>query len=225
MSQPPPPPPPAYGPPGQPYGQQPYGAPVPPPGGRTRLRGRVPLILSLVLGVLGIVAISVGAVVLANGSFNKIDDFTRADLGSQVQTVRFDRSGKFIGYLETPSDGSHRADVRLALATPGDEEIPVRLYRNTLTYDFNGRYGEALFTFTVPKAGEYQVLARSDNAPRGARMAFGESVAGGIVAGVLLIVPGILLVVAAIILLIVGLVRRGRHKRELRTYWQHNPGV
>lgn len=209
MSNLPPPPPPQYGP-----------LRPPPSSGKVRLRGRIPLRLALILGIVGVVLISIGAVVLANGSIGKIDDFERVGLSNSAQTVRFDRAGKYVGYFETPSDGSHRADVRLAIADAADKPVTVRLYNaSELIYSQGGRHGEALFTFSIPKSGEYQVLARSDDAPAGAGVAFGESIAGSLVAGVLLVLPGVLLVIAAIVLLIVGLVKHGRHKRERQAYF------
>ena len=71
------------------------------------------------------------------------------------------------------------------------------------------------YQFKITETGAYRVLVGADsNAPAGADIAFGESIASGTIAAGLLIVGGVLLLITAIILLIVGLVKRSRHKNS-----------
>ncbi|GAB2461607.1 hypothetical protein [Jatrophihabitans fulvus] len=201
----------------------PYSGP-PAPSGKQKLRGRIPLRLAAIFGVIGLGLVIGGIIALINSPLAKIGDFERVRIGSE-QTVRFDRTGGYTGYFETPTGSDGRANVRLAIVDSSGAEVPVKLYgrdgssTSSLKYnDIDGYNGEALFTFSIPESGQYRVATESSDAPSGSRMAFGESIANGLVLGVVLIVPGALLLIAAIILLIVGLVRRSGHKRELRQY-------
>jgi hypothetical protein len=162
----------------------------------------------------------VGVLLLVNNSVRKIEKFTRVDIADGSKTVQFERTGDYVGYYETPTDASPRAFVRMQITDSSGTPITLHLYgSNThLTYTQGGRHGEALFTFTISKSGRYLVQVRSADAAPGSDVALGESIAHGLVAGVLTLIPGVLLVIAAIVLLIVGLVRRSGHKRELRRY-------
>ncbi len=181
--------------------------------------GRIPLRLALIFGVLGLAMIVVGAVLLVNGSLDKVNKFARVSVGGGGGTVHLSRTGKYVGYYETPSNANHHALVQMAMRSASGGEVKLHLYgrNSSLTYDTGGRHGEALFTFTIAKSGDYQVQVKADQAPAGAKVAFGESIAHNLVTGVLLVIPGVLLLVAAIILLIVGLVRRSRYNKRVRS--------
>jgi hypothetical protein len=214
--------------PGQPGWGPPAGPPTyAPPANPLRKPGRIPLRLALIFGVIGIALVVIGGVLVAKSPLAKVDGFARVSVASGGGTVQLRRTGNYVGYYETPTDASHHAYVRMQITDSSGRVLPIQLYstQSSLTYTDGGRFGQALFTFKISAAGSYRVLVRADGAPQGANVAFGESVAHGIVAGVALIIPGILLVIAAIVLLIVGLVRRSRYKRRLRDgppaqYWQ-----
>jgi hypothetical protein len=205
-------------PPGQsPYPSAPPPGPAGPPG---RLRGRTPLRLALIFGVVGLALAIIGGILIAN-RFSKTDSFARVSIAERSKAVEFDRVGSYVGYYETPTSASHRAYVQMQIVDSAGTPLVLSTYgRNgsstsTLTYDYNGRHGEALFTFHIKKSGKYLATVLSTDAAPGADMAFGESIAGGIALGAGLFVPGLLLIVAAIVLLIVGLVKRSRHKKEI----------
>ncbi len=178
--------------------------------------------------MLGVALVVVGAVLIANSPLSKVDAFARVPIREGVtnSTVHLTRTGSYVAYFETPTGGPTRYELDLALGDPSGQRVPLHLYspHTALTYDVDNRRGRAVYTFKITKAGDYRVLLRSDVPSDGTHLAFGESVAHGLVAGVSTIVPGVLLIVAAIVLLIVGLVRRGRHKRELRDGYGYPPG-
>ncbi|HEV7204355.1 MAG TPA: hypothetical protein VGN18_07060 [Jatrophihabitans sp.] len=214
-----------------PPGQSPYPSAPPPSGasGRpTRLRGRTPLRLALIFGVLGIALVVVGSIIIATKSLNKVDGFARVPVatGGTVQL----KSGNQLVYYEA-SDVSSGIDtvpvpaIRIT-APDGTKTILDTLYggasresgriKNRLTYDNNGHKGVAIYQLKITQAGTYQVEVQpSGQEKAGADLAFGESIAGGTALGAGLLVPGVLLIIAAIVLLIVGLVKRGRHKKEI----------
>jgi hypothetical protein len=207
----PPPPPPHYG---------------PAPGGRQRLRGRIPLRLAAIFGIIGLGLAIAGIVVLVKSPINKVDDFVRAPVDGRAHAVELTRTGHYVVYFETPQSGSHRANVRLTVSGQDDDPLKLSVYganrtsTSTLTYDLGGKHGEAAYTFSISRSGTYSMTATSSDAPAGSRMAFGESIAHGLVAGLALFFPGLFLVIAAVVLLIVGLVKRSRHKRELASAYR-----
>ncbi len=173
------------------------------------------------LGLLGVALAVVGGVLLSIAPITNIGSFPHADFATDGGTVQLHRTGNYVGYFETPVGGSHSAFVNMALAGPAGQPVPLERYgqsgagTTTLVYNLNGYHGEALFQFSIDRPGRYAVRLQSNDAPSGARMAFGESIAHGVVRAVLVLVPGVLLVIAAIVLLIVGLVRRNSHNRDL----------
>jgi hypothetical protein len=203
------------GPPGNPYAPPP--PPAGPPAGKQRLRGRTPLRLALIFGVIGIALTVAGGVVLANSPLGKVDSFPRVSFAAGSRTVQLNRTGNYVGYFESPSNASHHAFVQMRITNSGGTPVPLSEYsdHSNLTYDQNGKHGEAVFTFTIAQPGDYTVQVQSSDAAPGSDMALGESIAHGLVIGVGLILPGILLIITAVVLLIVGLVRRSRHKRQL----------
>lgn len=201
-----------------------YPPPPSSPSGKPRLRGRIPLRLALIFGVVGIAGVIIGAVLLTN-ALSVVDDFTRVPLAAGSKTVTLD-AGKYVGYYEAAGKGRDGGGVfvqmAIADADTGDE-VSIGLYgkngtsTSTLTYDRNGKHGEALFKFNIDKSGSYtvQVEDTDSNAPADADIALGESIAGKFVGGTLTLVGGVLFVIPAIVLLIVGLVKRSNHKKEL----------
>jgi hypothetical protein len=223
-------------PPGQPpafppapgYGQQP--APV-------RLRGRIPLLLGWIFLALAVVGFVVGGVVIGTKSLGKVNGFHRVDFAGGGGTVQLNGTGKWVGYYEASnvdSSISSIPDFTVTVTGPGGAPVSLQRYGNSsngtikkFTYHYNGHRGVAAFQFTAGQAGGYQVqLQAGSNVPDGADVAIGRDIAGGTIAGGLLIVIGVVSLIAAAVLLIVGFVRRGRHKRELQAaaqYWGGPP--
>ena len=203
------------------------GAPAAPP----KLRGRKAVTTGLVLLAVGIILVVAGGVTGVTRGLSKVDHFKRAPVvGSGSEAVDLDRTGKYVVYYESSSvaDSPNQVyliPVRLTNTATGATITPDAPFGNRsdgkikiLTYDQDGHKGVAMWQFDVAQAGTYKV--ESIPGPRTASdgvLAFGPSIESGVVAGGLLVVVGILAVVAALVTLVVGLVRRRRHKRQLRT--------
>lgn len=212
----PPPPPPAY----------PSGA------GQPRPRGRTPLRLGIIFLVLGLAGIIAGAVVALNGALKKVDDFQRvaaptlASGSINSKKIDFGGTGGFIAYYESKNaDPSGIPGVPVRLTSPsGKVQVLSTPYGGksggkdvkSLTYDFNGHKGVALWQFSVTEKGTYTVdVAGNSRTDADAKIAFGRSIGASTAVGAVLLVLGILLFIAGLILLIIGLVKRSRSKKEM----------
>lgn len=199
----------------------------PAPAGKPRLRGRIPLRLALIFGVVGIALAVVGGVIGIKAGLSKVNDFQRVNLAQGTGTLTF-KPGGYIAYYEAPGfDTSGNkvplVDVAMQNKSTGTE-VSGRLYGNNgngkvnrLTYDYNGHHGAAMYEFTIKSAGKYlvQVDKGQSGAASDADVAFGKSIAKNLAVGAIVLIVGVILIVAALILLIVGLVKRSRHKKEL----------
>jgi hypothetical protein len=206
---------------------------APAPSGKPRLRGRMPLRLALIFGILGIAGLVVGGIIAVNGALKKVDDFSRIDVPSassgtvNKDTISFGTGG-YVAYYEAPdatSDSIPAVPVRIT-SPSGKQEVLDTPYGGksggkdvkSLSYDYNGHKGVALWQFTITEKGDYLVeVAGNQKANGSAKMAFGRSIGKSTAIGGVLVVIGVLLLITAIILLIVGLVKRSRHKKELAT--------
>jgi hypothetical protein len=216
------------------YPPPPPGAPVPAGAGKPRLRGRTPLRLAIIFLILGIAGIVAGGVVALNGALKKVDDFQRITVPSTAsgsvatKKIDFGGTGGFIAYYESKNadtSGIPAVPVRLTSPPPSSKQQVLQTPYGgksggkdvkSLSYDYNGHKGVALWQFTVTEKGTYtvEVAANSEDDPD-ATIAFGRSIGKSTAIGGVLIVVGALLLVAGIILLIVGLVKRSRSKKEL----------
>ncbi|MGI8679142.1 MAG: hypothetical protein ACR2LX_10725 [Jatrophihabitans sp.] len=209
----------------------------PPPAGlpgargtKLRKRGRIPLRLALIFGVLGVVLISVGAVVVAKSAFAKVPGFKRVSISAGGGTVTLNGTGKWVGYYEASnvSSSTNRIpNIRLLITDPSGQPVSLAHYGGSrsankiekVTYDYDGHRGAAAIQFNAPAKGDYHVQVQAEEPlPSDARVAFGRDVLGtSTVLGGLLVVLGVLFVIAAIVLLIVGLVKRSRHNKEIQS--------
>jgi hypothetical protein len=217
-----------YPPPGQqayqPYPQG-YGAPAAPP---PRRRGRTPLIIALIFGVVGLALLVVGGVVGFSQGLNKVNSFQRVSVADGIRTIHL-TAGDYVAYYEAPNYNTNSNSVPILILRILDPQtghfLTGSLYggRNDhkvkmLTYDYNGHHGAALYQFRVPHTGDYKVQVSrspSSTAPANADLAIGHSIATGLAIGVVLAMVGGLLILVAIILLIVGLVKRSRSGKEV----------
>lgn len=198
-----------------------YGAPPPGPG---RLRGRTPRWLGWIFLALGVVLIVVAIVIAATKSLSKVDDFQRVKAGS-TDSVTFSHTGKYVAYYESDAITSHQDTVpkikvlitdpdgkQTTLATPYGNRSDGKISK--LNYTYHGHKGLAVWQFDIAKTGTYKVEVGA--APQAdAQVAFGKSIAGGVIVAGMVGILGVLLLIAAIVLLIVGFVKKGRHKREI----------
>lgn len=216
--------------------QQPYQYAPPPPAGYpgypgaqpAKLRGRMPLRLALIFGVIGLAMTIAGGVVIAKKSFGKVDNFDRVGVGATGK-VTFDKTGNYLAYYEGDEVDDNISKVPLSaitLTSPSGRSMRLEtLYGgrkdNTidtkLTYDYHGHKGVAIYQYKIKEKGTYQVsIQPTGGESTGSDYAFGKSIGGALALGVALIIPGVLFIVTAIILLIVGLVKRSRHKKQLQ---------
>jgi hypothetical protein len=207
--------------------------PVPPStgSGKPRLRGRIPLRLAIIFLILGIAGIAVGAVIAYNGALKKVNDFQRITIpqngtGPVSKKINFGGTGGFIAYYESKNAKSSRIpSIPVVLVSPTRKQLQLQTPYGgksggkdvkSLTYDFNGHKGVALWQFSLTEKGTYTVfVGGSTLADPDAKIAFGRSIGKSTAIGAVLIAVGALLLVAGIILLIIGLVKRSRNKKEL----------
>ncbi|HZZ97076.1 MAG TPA: hypothetical protein VFE19_08675 [Jatrophihabitantaceae bacterium] len=197
--------------------------------GKPRLRGRIPLRLAIIFLVLGVAGIAVGAVIAYNGALKKVNDFQRITIpqnGPASKKINFGGTGGFIAYYESKNATASRIpNVPVVIVSPSHKTQQLKTpYGGTaggkkvksLTYDFNGHKGVALWQFSVTEKGTYNVFVGSSSiADPDGKIAFGRSIGKSTAIGAVLIAVGALLLVVGIILLIIGLVKRSRNKKEL----------
>ena len=206
--------------------------PPPPPAvpGKTGLRGRIPLRLAIIFLVLGIAGVVIGGVVAVNGALKKVDSFTRITVPASgsvnSKNITFSGTGGYIVYYESRNaDSSGIPAIPVRLTSPsGKQQVLETPYGGksgsknvkSLSYDYNGHKGVALWQFNVPAKGTYKIeVAGNSRADSDAKVAIGRSIGKSTAVGAVLIVLGVLLLIAGIVLLIVGLVKRSHSKKEL----------
>ncbi len=212
----------SYGPP--PPAQ--YGAPQAPP----RLRGRRPIQVGIALVVAGLALAVVGGVFSSANADRKVPGFQRVALADRTGTVTFRSAGGYLAYYESSTVSAHTKSVPVIAVTltneaTGQQMTLDRLYGQradgtfkALRYDYKGHKGLATWQFHIDQAGAWKVeLGPNPGAAADAQVAFGKSIAQGVVVGAILILVGVLAVLGGLITLIVGVAKRRRHKRELRT--------
>jgi hypothetical protein len=213
--------------------------PPPPPGlapgapsGKPRLRGRTPLRLAIIFLIVGVVGVVAGGVVALNGALKKVDNFERITVPTAASgkinsaKIDFGGTGGFIAYYESKNaktSGIPAIPVRITSPSGKQQDLTTPYGGKSggtnvksLSYNYNGHNGVALWQFTVSEKGTYTVeVAGSSRADGDATMAFGRSIGKSTVVGGAIIAVAVLLLIAGIILLIIGLVKRSHSKKEL----------
>jgi hypothetical protein len=170
------------------------------------------------IGGLVIVASAVGAVawVISGvlGVDDTVKDFERVPFAGGG-TVTLDSSGEYVIYLE-PDTAVSSAAV-FTLTDPDGDEVDVDVYSTELTYDFGGRSGTAVATFSADQPGDYMLESDSGDSVSIDSYAVGSSIAGDLVSAIAggFAIGGLGLLVGSVIL-IVTLARRSRAKRDRR---------
>jgi hypothetical protein len=211
------------------YGPPPpaqYGVPQAPP----RLRGRRPIQVGIALLVAGLALAIVGGVFSSANADSKVPGFQRVALADRTGTVTFKSVGGYLAYYESSTVTAHTNSVPVIGVTLTNQATGQQMNLDTLygqradgrfkalRYDYKGHKGLATWQFHIDQAGPWKVeLAPTPGAAADAQVAFGKSIAKGVVVGAVLILVGVLAMLGGLITLIVGLVKRRRHKRELRT--------
>jgi hypothetical protein len=214
---------------GQQYpGPQPHGAGPPPFGGqaatgRPKVRpGRIWYLAALVVFLGGVSWLVFGLFSLGH----QIDSFPRVPLPAGG-AVTLNHSGGYVIYYEGPGAQSGQIPgfhVRIVPAASSPQMGSLKTYSGSLTYSFGSHQGRAVLTLRVARGGRF--LVEPSGAPSHSDLAFGSSIAGGIVGIVLgslaLIFAGI---AAAIVLLVIRIIKTRRARAAaVQPTWQQATG-
>jgi len=181
--------------------------------------------------VVGLVLVIVGAVLANTNAYSKVNGFQRVTLSDGTGTITFTKAGGYVAYYESASVTNStnqkvpEIPVQLTNQATGQQLVLTTPYGNRsdgkikfLHYDHGGHRGVAMWQFHIDQPGTYRVqLGHNPAAASDATVAFGKSIAQGVVLAGSIVIIGVLLLIAGLITLIVGLVKRRRHKQELRT--------
>jgi hypothetical protein len=147
----------------------------------------------------------------------QIQGFQRVPIPGQAE-VAFAEPGGYTLYFEGLGASDEQAtipsfNVSLTSAVSG-EEVSIRDYGGSVTYDFAAHSGRALGTFWIEEPGRF--LLRTEADPRGveANVAVGSSVGPAIFRTLILTIAGTFsLLMAGVVLAVVVAVRRSRARR------------
>jgi hypothetical protein len=195
------------------------------------MRGQRAIQVGGILMVAGLVLVIVGAVLANTNAYGKVNDFQRVAVSDGSGTVTFNKAGGYVAYYEsasvTNSTNQKVPEIRVQLTNQatGQRLVLTTPYGNRadgkikfLHYDHDGHRGVAMWQFHIDQPGTYRVeLGTNPAAASDATVAFGKSIAQDVVVAGTVVIIGVLLLVAGLITLIVGLVKRRRHKQEIRT--------
>jgi hypothetical protein len=157
-------------------------------------------------------------VILAVTSFvsvnNQVRDFQRVSIPGHGP-VTFSSTGDYLVFFEGPGQGSGRARLLLRRASSGQPVKIGGLSGKSENYTLGGHSGQAVASFTITRAGRYELTTAPLSGPPPTDVAVGRGLGGGIVRGILLIVAGILLFIAALVTGLITVIRRGRSRRRM----------
>ena len=193
-------------------GQGPYaGAPAQP----ARIRpGRVWYLLGLALLLGGVAWLVIGLASLTS----QINSFQRVPLPASHGVISLSHAGSYVVYYEAQGVASGRLpsfNVRINPDSAGASVRGLTQYGASVSYAIGSRQGRAVLVLHVASPGKFVVIAPA--APvvaGGSYLAFGPSIAGGIVGTVVAAVLLMLLGLAGLIVLFI--VRRVQISRRRR---------
>lgn len=163
----------------------------------------------------GIIGAIVGFVLGFSGLDDTIDGFERVPY-PEGGVVTIDEPGKYVIYGEQPSSFTDaNVNAVINLIDPDGDTVVTSYYSGELNYDFSGRSGAAIATFTADTAGSYRLQPDEDGVGNAESLAIGESIAGELVRVILvpMLIGGLGFIGGAVILIVTG-VRRSRAKRR-----------
>jgi hypothetical protein len=184
-----------------------------------RRRSRKALMWGGLLVVAGVVA-GIALVVMA---FVKLDDkvsgFDRLDV-PDVSQVFFGDTGDYVVYDESigiPVDGAVPFSVSVRRTGSG-LAVPVEASVDDITYDVSGQSGTAVFEFSIPAVGTYEIETSADVEAGLAQLAVGRSVLGDLLRGlVTAAVVGGGLILVGVLVALVGSIQRSPRRRGTGT--------
>jgi hypothetical protein len=128
-------------------------------------------------------------------------------------------------YYEGPGAQSGQIPAFRIQVAPASAVRSLARYNGSLTYGIGSHQGTAVLTMQVSRPGRFTVETPGQNSlPAGSDLAFGDSIAGGIVGpiiiGVLLILGGL---AGLIVILIIRIVKTNRARSPVPA-WSPPPG-
>ena len=149
----------------------------------------------------------------------QVEGLQRVSIPGQAE-VSFEEPGGYPLYSEGLGASDEQVTIPLfnvSLTSVGSgEEVPIRDFVGSTTYDFAGHSGRALGTFRIEEPGRF--LLRTEGEPQDveANVAVGRSVGPGIFRTVIPTLAGtMILVLGGAVLAVVVAVRRNRARRLL----------
>lgn len=190
------------------------GAPPPPYAGppgtsaRKARPGRAWYMLALAVFLAGVVWLICGVL----GVKGQVDGFQRVPL-PQGGPVSLQHSGGYVLYYEAPGAASGQFppfNVTIVPASPAARAQSLQPYTADVNYTFGSRQGRAVLTLQISHPGTFRVVTTgAPTVAGGSDLAFGTTIAGGIVSTVLISVLLIGLgIVGGIALFVVRLTSR-----------------
>ena len=184
--------------------------------------GRIWYLAALAVFLGGVAWLVIGLLSLGH----QIDSFPRVPLPAGG-AVTLNHGGGYVIYYEGPGAKSGQIPgfhVRIVPTASSPQVGSLKTYSGSLTYSFGSHQGRAVLTLKVARGGRF--LVEPFGAPSHSDLAFGSSIAGGIVGIVLgslaLIFAGI---VAAIVLLVIRIVKTRRARAAaMQPTWQQATG-
>ena len=182
------------------------------PGQQAKVRpGRIWYLAAIAIFVAGLAWLIVGIVSISS----TVNDLQRVPLPAGG-TINLGHSGGYTVYYEGPgaqTGNFHRFNIQVAPASSGAGVPRLTQYGSELTYDIGGHQGRAVLTLHITGPGTFRVTT-TGSPPPGSDLAFGGSIATGIVGALLPGLPLILIgVFGAVILLIIRIVRKRTQQR------------
>jgi hypothetical protein len=175
--------------------------------------------LAVLLG--GVAWLVVGLLSLSS----QINSFPRVGLPASGSPVSLPHAGSYVVYYEAPGAASNAPpgfDVRIAPGSAGAAVTSLTPYGTSVTYSFGSRQGRAALTLKISSPGTFLVTAPA--APSGSDLAFGTSIAGGIVTTVVAAILLMLAGIAGLIVIFVIRVRRISRQRAAARGGMTYPG-
>jgi hypothetical protein len=158
---------------------------------------------------------------------SEVNSFPRVPIPAGGQ-VSLGHSGGYVVYYEGPGAQSGQIPafrIRVIPASAGAAVRSLAPYNGSLTYGIGSHQGAAALTLQVSRPGRFTVETPGQNSlPAGSDLAFGDSIAGGIlgpiIIGVLLILAGL---AGLIVIFIIRVVKTNRARSPVPA-WSPPPG-
>jgi hypothetical protein len=191
-------------------GYPPPGA-YPPAGGypaqQAKVRpGRIWYLVAIAIFAAGLAWLIVGIVSIGN----TVNNLQRVPLPAGG-TISLAHSGGYIVYYEGPGAQNGQIPgfrIQVAPASSGAGVPSLTQYTSQLTYNIGSHHGRAVLTLHITRPGTFRVTT-TGSPPSGSDLAFGGSIASGIVGALLPGLPLILIgLLGAVTLLIIRIIRK-----------------